>query len=78
MEFYKISHMMKEKRREREELVDEIVDKIKTYKMCIRDRLKNWLKKTGLRIGRSTMNQLALPTIWPVSYTHLDVYKRQG
>ena len=25
--------------------------------------LKNWLKKTGLRIGRSTMNQLALPTI---------------
>ena len=31
VEFYKISHMMKEKRREREELVDEIVDKIKTY-----------------------------------------------
>ena len=31
VEFYKISHMMKEKRREREALVDEIVDKIKTY-----------------------------------------------
>ena len=31
VEFYKISHMMKEKRREREELVDEIVAKIKTY-----------------------------------------------
>lgn len=31
VEFYKISHMMKEKRREREALVDEIVYKIKTY-----------------------------------------------
>ena len=31
VEFYKISHMMKEKRREREELVDDIVAKIKTY-----------------------------------------------
>lgn len=30
-EFYKISHMMKEKRREREALVEEIVGKIKTY-----------------------------------------------
>ncbi|MGT2713512.1 RelA/SpoT family protein [Streptococcus pluranimalium] len=30
VEFYKISHMMKEKRREREELVDEIVNKIKS------------------------------------------------
>lgn len=30
-EFYKISHMMKEKRREREALVDEIVEKIKHY-----------------------------------------------
>ncbi|MGT2930063.1 RelA/SpoT family protein [Streptococcus dentasini] len=30
-EFYKISHMMKEKRRERETLVDEIVNKIKDY-----------------------------------------------
>ncbi len=29
-EFYKISHMMKEKRREREALVDEVVEKIKT------------------------------------------------
>ena len=33
VEFYKISHMMKEKRREREELVDEIVDKIKTIQL---------------------------------------------
>ncbi|MCS4488490.1 RelA/SpoT family protein [Streptococcus sciuri] len=31
VEFYKISHMMSEKRREREALVDEIVDKIKAY-----------------------------------------------
>lgn len=31
VEFYKISHMMTEKRREREALVDEIVAKIKTY-----------------------------------------------
>ena len=31
VEFYKISHMMKEKRREREALVDEIVKKIKDY-----------------------------------------------
>ena len=31
IEFYKISHMMKEKRREREALVDEIVKKIKDY-----------------------------------------------
>lgn len=30
-EFYKISRMMKEKRREREALVDEVVHKIKTY-----------------------------------------------
>ncbi len=30
-EFYKISHLMKEKRREREELVDEVVHKIETY-----------------------------------------------
>lgn len=30
-EFYKISHLMKEKRREREELVDEVVCKIETY-----------------------------------------------
>ncbi|HEO4888476.1 TPA: bifunctional (p)ppGpp synthetase/guanosine-3',5'-bis(diphosphate) 3'-pyrophosphohydrolase [Streptococcus agalactiae] len=30
-EFYKISHMMSEKRREREELVDIIVDKIRSY-----------------------------------------------
>ncbi|MGT2736512.1 RelA/SpoT family protein [Streptococcus orisratti] len=30
-EFYKISHMMTEKRREREALVDEIVEKIKDY-----------------------------------------------
>ena len=30
-EFYKISHMMKEKRREREELVAEVVHKIETY-----------------------------------------------
>lgn len=30
-EFYKISHLMKEKRREREELVDEVVRKIETY-----------------------------------------------
>ncbi|MFC3932624.1 RelA/SpoT family protein [Streptococcus dentapri] len=30
-EFYKISHMMKEKRRERETLVDEIVEKIRDY-----------------------------------------------
>ena len=30
-EFYKISHMMKEKRREREELVEEVVHKIETY-----------------------------------------------
>lgn len=30
-EFYRISHMMTEKRREREALVDEIVNKIKTY-----------------------------------------------
>ncbi len=30
-EFYKISHMMSEKRREREKLVDEIVSKIMTY-----------------------------------------------
>ena len=33
VEFYKISHMMKEKRRERRELVDEIVDKIKTIQL---------------------------------------------
>lgn len=31
VEFYKISHMMHEKRRERESLVDEIVEKIKDY-----------------------------------------------
>ena len=31
VEFYKISHMMKEKRREREELVEEVVHKIETY-----------------------------------------------
>ena len=31
VEFYKISHMMKEKRREREELVEEVVQKIETY-----------------------------------------------
>ena len=31
VEFYKISHMMSEKRREREALVDEIVKKIKDY-----------------------------------------------
>ncbi|WP_019772160.1 RelA/SpoT family protein, partial [Streptococcus sobrinus] len=31
VEFYKISHMMHEKRRERESLVDEIVEKIKAY-----------------------------------------------
>lgn len=31
VEFYKISHMMSEKRREREDLVDEIVKKIKDY-----------------------------------------------
>ena len=30
-EFYKISHMMKEKRREREALVEEVVHKIETY-----------------------------------------------
>ncbi|MGT2847318.1 RelA/SpoT family protein [Streptococcus massiliensis] len=30
-EFYKISHMMKEKRREREALVDEVVKKLSTY-----------------------------------------------
>ncbi|HGI0887300.1 TPA: HD domain-containing protein, partial [Streptococcus pyogenes] len=30
-EFYKISHMMKEKRREREALVEAIVSKVKTY-----------------------------------------------
>ncbi|UGQ07264.1 RelA/SpoT family protein [Streptococcus anginosus] len=30
-EFYKISHLMKEKRREREDLVDEVVHKIETY-----------------------------------------------
>lgn len=30
-EFYKISHLMKEKRREREELVDDVVHKIETY-----------------------------------------------
>ena len=31
VEFYKISHMMKEKRREREALVEEVVSKIETY-----------------------------------------------
>ena len=31
VEFYKISHMMKEKRREREALVEEVVNKIETY-----------------------------------------------
>ena len=31
VEFYKISHLMNEKRREREALVDDIVDKIKAY-----------------------------------------------
>lgn len=31
VEFYKISHMMHEKRRERESLVDEIMEKIKAY-----------------------------------------------
>ena len=31
VEFYKISHMMKEKRREREALVEEVVQKIETY-----------------------------------------------
>ncbi|KXT69898.1 GTP pyrophosphokinase, (p)ppGpp synthetase I [Streptococcus gordonii] len=31
VEFYKISHMMKEKRREREDLVEEVVSKIETY-----------------------------------------------
>ncbi|WP_443031070.1 RelA/SpoT family protein [Streptococcus sp. DD13] len=31
VEFYKITHMMSEKRKEREELVDEIVEKIKRY-----------------------------------------------
>ena len=30
-EFYKISHLMKEKRREREDLVDKVVHKIETY-----------------------------------------------
>ncbi len=31
VEFYKITHMMREKRREREELVNEVVDKLREY-----------------------------------------------
>ena len=34
-EFYKITHMMKEKRREREALVDEVVTKLEEYTTCL-------------------------------------------
>ncbi len=40
------------------ELTDFLVLKLEIFTWL----LKNWLKKTGLRIGRSTMNQLVLPT----------------
>ena len=56
---------------------------ISKIKMCIRDRICRWLE--GKFRGGHLMhpvpadNLLALPvTLSPVSYTHLDVYKRQS
>ena len=49
------------------------------YEMCIRDRsLRRMLLSTDLHLESWMMLQIFhFPRLSPVSYTHLDVYKRQ-
>ena len=44
----------------------------------IRVPLGIWTDKYGGRIVMTVLMAVTVPAIWPVSYTHLDVYKRQG
>ena len=54
--------------------------------MCIRDRYEKKLEDYGVKIIEFTDDELqnfynkCWESVWPepVSYTHLDVYKRQG
>ena len=56
-----------------------------TQKMCIRDRLRTsagkapWSTSKAMSTGSFSKRRFPPPTIWTtsVSYTHLDVYKRQ-
>ena len=50
-----------------------------TIQMCIRDREKELLDGTFLVPDAMTVEEMLYKWIpIPVSYTHLDVYKRQG
>ena len=60
---------------------------IKKLEMCIRDRcnLSQGIKEDGIAIGEARKEEKIILnmhnngfTVEPVSYTHLDVYKRQG
>ena len=53
--------------------------------MCIRDSNEHALSKAGYQVSTAADGEEALrvandqlPDIIPVSYTHLDVYKRQS
>ena len=48
-----------------------------TDKMCIRDRIREF-KKDSLLTPVFMILEVFMETIIPVSYTHLDVYKRQS
>ena len=46
--------------------------------MCIRDRIKAIRKATGLSQAKlAALLDVQVSTLQTVSYTHLDVYKRQ-
>ena len=44
--------------------------------MCIRDRFKAFAKAIKMAVKRDA-EKMVLPSTKAVSYTHLDVYKRQ-
>ena len=56
--------------------------------MCIRDSYKGFCDKIKVAIEKREVLRMmtireykraeSLEEAWPVSYTHLDVYKRQG
>ena len=47
------------------------------YKMCIRDSDRYYVSEKGMDTVRSHAQDFVKKRLAPVSYTHLDVYKRQ-